>query len=1011
MKKRILSMAIVVVMIVAMIPAMVLSTSGISYYDGYDSAMVSAGAINVDASETPDAAYLAGEKIISRNLNGAKANSFEAYVAGDANGVYFWFDVVDTTTDKASHYKEKNDESTGYLPVFDGYKASYASGDRLQVYYRGDAHNGATFVGSIGFDYVGQMAIEYRFGSPDSSLVDFDYKVTETGWVAELYVPWAALSSALAGLTTEEISSFKIGIQCNDYTNDGTDKIINLCYDTKRGGSYYRGMYSNHSFDKGAGNGSDKDLAGSWQGTLCVPINFVGVQTAVVSAAPTVDGVMDAAYAKSEKIVSNVDGFYGYTLATTDGLYVFANLADTTLDKPADVTVDKGDKFQLYFQMGNLLSDRNWGYIEMDYTTDDVKPNFRYVAKGGFYNNAPVEANMQHAFTTSEEGWTAEVFIPWAGSVALDGLNQFTQGTVSVMLQFNDYTHTPKAEGGYTHSARNYALSNGFGGGAWYDTVGTYGPSGSFYLIPLVFNFDADVQYDYNRWAVYVDSITLDGEKDDKYIALAGEDVDDYVYVEFDGAVEGFNKGGTYNKINMANVYYAFTDTDMYIYIEVLDNTVSSTKTYEYACVYYEQSDWAGKWNLSATGEYNSNANYDYIEGKGRTWTLYNGSNGDTANLALTYEGTKTAYTGYNIEFKMALTEEEKAALAAGEAIQIGVGVEINNAGTDGKRTHYGYSVEGGGYWYQQNANRGKVSMPNVVLDRNNTAANVTLTPEIKSASVTLGDTLAMNYYTTLPAKDAADYQMRFTFNDKVTYATATKGASANEFVFSFKGIAPQCVGDNIKAELMRGDEVVDVKDNYSVFQNCMNIVNDNPTNMALINLVGNLGAYAAAAQNYANYKTDALVNAGFEGYATTVDTIVNSDKTLDGEAREDFGFTAAGVYFDYANKVYAKFIAPEGAIDFEEFSITINGVEAYIAETGVTTELGIEYIVYTDYISVTDFDEVFTFVLTDGFTTQTLTYSVNAYCKAKLNAEKATTAALAAATYSYGAAAEAYVA
>jgi hypothetical protein len=68
-------------------------------------------------------------------------------------------------------------------------------------------------------------------------------------------------------------------------------------------------------------------------------------------------------------------------------------------------------------------------------------------------------------------------------------------------------------------------------------------------------------------------------------------------------------------------------------------------------------------------------------------------------------------------------------------------------------------------------------------------------------------------------------------------------------------------------------------------------------------------------------------------------------------------------------------------------------------------------YIVYTDGIKVTDFDKVFTIEITDGTNTQTLTYSVNAYCAAKQNAENTETAALAKALYAYGVAAENYVA
>ena len=65
MKKRILSIALVVAMIVVMIPAMLLPTAAFDYVDGYRTARVGADAIDVDATAEPDAAYLNSEMIVS----------------------------------------------------------------------------------------------------------------------------------------------------------------------------------------------------------------------------------------------------------------------------------------------------------------------------------------------------------------------------------------------------------------------------------------------------------------------------------------------------------------------------------------------------------------------------------------------------------------------------------------------------------------------------------------------------------------------------------------------------------------------------------------------------------------------------------------------------------------------------------------------------------------------------------------------------------------------------------
>ena len=66
-------------------------------------------------------------------------------------------------------------------------------------------------------------------------------------------------------------------------------------------------------------------------------------------------------------------------------------------------------------------------------------------------------------------------------------------------------------------------------------------------------------------------------------------------------------------------------------------------------------------------------------------------------------------------------------------------------------------------------------------------------------------------------------------------------------------------------------------------------------------------------------------------------------------------------------------------------------------------------YIVYSEDISVKDFDKVYTFVLTGESGSQTITYSVNAYASVKWNDDNANTQALARAMYAYGVAAESY--
>lgn len=1049
MKKRILSIALVVVMIVAMIPAMLLPTAAVMFEDGYDAAIVTDGAITVDGTETPDAAYLNGEKIISRNHNvtgnaNGETNEFVAYAAADDNGLYVWAKITDQSLNKGDGYTDKVvDPGTGIETEVDKF-ASASQGDKFQLYIRASSDAGRAY-GTYEMDYINQIAASAAYGlfDKDSMTRAINTYPENNVWVVETYIPWTTLAAEFEGQTTDDIQ-IQLGVQtCNyDYNwvtteKDGvsTTSLKNTAkaysYDNRFGGSYYRGMYG-HTYATG-------DNGSGWMGSLCTPLNFSGLDVAVVADAIAVDGKMDAAYAKSEEVGCYIgngasENYKAYAVASIDGLYVYVDIIDDTLDKKAFEYVGMGDKFQLYFQMGNRYTQHYWGYIEMDYRSTEEclnegnAKNFRFASKSSWYGNDPVEADIQRATTKkidaqgNELGWTAELFIPWAGGMKERNIDDLTTQSVALGFQVNNYalkeanstvdTYTGKDD---NYSCICYCLSNRDGGKYWLGNDGSGGNiSGSYFFTPVRFVFDNAPQR-IERWAKYVDAITLDGKKDENYSEYAVDYVD-VVYVSgSQGATETLTGGWHYGDFIIGKAYYAFTDTDMYVYFEVYDDTVAPDgSTNEYACIYYNTSNFAGKWNLGPDQSYNTNSNYwgtatyPAIDPE----TLSNGQ-----NLALSYykkdgtAGTKTDYDSYAVEFKLPLPEGEKAALAAGEAITIGIGLETNDAKElvegderkNGKRQWYGYSAANAGNWYggYSNTNDASASMPRVRLDKNLTDAPFTVTPEITGAQVALGESINMNYFATLPL-NATNAKMKFTFNGEEFFANAAVTDVANEYMFVFEGIAPQCMKDNIKAELIVDGEVVATKDNYSVWQNTFDIWAKDSSNQKLTSLVGDLWAYGAAAQKYAGYKTDDLINQGYTHLATPVNSIAD-DKTL--TQGELITFKAAGVYFDNINKLYAKVIIPAEALEMDGFAITLDGAPVAFEATGNEDE----YIIYTGDILVTEFDEYFTFVVTDGTDTATLKYSVNAYCKAKLNAEKEATAALAAATYAYGASAEAY--
>ena len=729
MKTRALALSLVVIMIAAMVPAMVLPAAAIDYYNGYDTAIVSSSAIKVDGSEFPDAAYGGSEKIVNtQSYNKTETSSFEAYTAVDDVGLYFWIKVEDPSLDKGDGYTvvTGTDEETGEDLVETKYENAQ-HGDKVQLYIRASSanSNGKAF-GSFEFDYLDQIVATTRYGDFNAGGVDLATSVGTDYWVAELYIPFTSLTPGFAGNTYDDINLYAIGVQVNNMKNDGTGAHNAYCYDTRNGGSYYRGLYASHAW-------TTNDNRTGWQGSQCVPLSFAGFDTAVVSDTVKVDGVLDNAYLKSEAIDDIYYGsgspdhgaFTGYTVATEEGLYVFVDVDDDTIGKSPSAGIIDGDYMDICVQMGNRFSNADWGYIQLDYRSENECDsesgaiNFKYVSKGASVTVAKLEADdIRHATTVKADksGWTAEVFIPWFGRLKDNNFDEHSQLAVGLGIMVADRAlnedtgiATNNSVMYSDKSAANYWLSN---------TGSANGTSGNQYITPLRFNFDSTSPKIIKRWASYTDEIVLDGVMDEGY-SFDTVDVVDNVYVSLENDVA--SKGWHYGEFAMAKAYYAFTDTDMYVFVEVVDNTVSPTKNYEYVSVYYETSTHIGKWNLSPL-DGGTLGNAGTYQGTAVSYpALTDGTNG--VNLAISYVGDPYSYTGYAVEFKMPLPESEREALAAGESVSIGVGVEINDANPEGTRQMYGYNnMYVMSCWNTNTAELYHTAMPEVRLDKTMTS-------------------------------------------------------------------------------------------------------------------------------------------------------------------------------------------------------------------------------------------------------------------------------------------------
>ena len=981
MKKRIISIALVVAMVVAMIPAVLVSAFAVPYTsssNGYD-VYVSGTEITLDGQK--DVAYESSERIFSA-YQYKPGVDFEAYVVATATGVYFFSSVIDGTVNVAN----EQDWALG-------------NGDKFQIYMQ--------VAKDIKDDK--DTVIETRYqkhyfdcdyaheASSQSSLVKSKSTITATGYDIEVFVPWSFWTSIPDGLDANNAKLW-IGLQLNDY-EDSTQKA--QVYDNRNAINYWGGSYT----PGGSGNTGSSTTAPA---NYMIPVNLIKnskavtdlkYQSFVTTQTITLDGKRDEIYTASQKITSQqisagtfgVDaGFETYIVGREDGFYIFASIYDDTLDKAEQVEnglrAQDGDKFQIYLQLGNNVWNR-WGYIDFDYVDGGrhltTKQTLGYSTDG---------IQQKAVIWDDQKGWDIEIFIPHNISAddrfASDINASWTDLLMKVNFQALNETCIDWDENGKATARNRYGLSYDIAAAAnaW------NGPSASgCNFVPVDFNINP-VSMPGAGVLTYSSSITVDGEKDASY----GDDSLAFVLDK--------NRSSNFTSTNgneYAKAWVTVTNTQVALYAIVHDTTIHKTDPSD-AIVLYTY------FPLTNSGTY-FGAGYardGHIETTSR-WSpsIFNSTNGDgNASIGETYKRKSLGDGWYAIELAMNLPEAEQRAIALGETIEIGIGIQHRDRDTSGEKNGTIKAYNRNGYEsYWNDATYTKWSLQRFSVSKNSTAANLTVDSKIIGANVALGESITVNYYATLPEHASGAY-MKFTMNDKVTYACGVATGNANEYKFAFEGIAPQHMGDNIKADLYIGDSLEATKATYSVKENVTNVKND--SNKALVEA---LLHYGAAAQQYTNYNTDALVNAGLT--APTYTTITNTDKVVGAANVNGIKMSAAGVYYANINKLYVKASlttndpAVLGAL-VANLKVTIDGKEVAYAETDVP---GV-YVVYTDGIKVTDFDKVFTIKITDGTNTQTLTYSVNAYCAAKQNAENVETAALAKALYAYGVAAENYV-
>ena len=1007
MKKRILSIALSVVMVVAMVASMAVSVFASDNWDKPDfDVAFTTEKLTVDAKM--DDVYWNSETISNaytyyRQRDGV---GFKSWAIATADGYYAYTEVADTTV--GSEYMEWNAKR--------GAGNDVSAHDKVQYYFNFTYVNGTTWWGYLETDYYANNVDGEQFANVNSTSdktlhhtrwkaagsgvtaadtntvptgVEYATKILrdsngdEYGWVTEFFIPWNVAGNVPAE-QAGTLPTMAIGIQVN---NDNYVEGAPSGSDANDRDGYCYSRYKDTGWWQGPGSSKFTPL--NFKADSAYAYNFYTTSEHI-----EMDGKVDASYYNSTMIKkqskwgsSKTDNnWWMYAVASLDGVYFVGHVDDPTMNNVANTDPANGEMFQIYLDWSapefahtnptidakidksatrsyNGITGTWMGWFQFDY---EGYLTGSFDTNGAWLNDVDLVINKntnpkwngiegsQNQYT----GYDFELFIPYNNYMKNVIATQSSEYHFSLGVQVNDDC---------TYDGKEERDSINFDTPVANIGLGYYAHFENLPEVQLVY---ADTLAPHATGTTVeatspLDGINTNGEYDDAEV----------IYINLDG--KGSHSLGQYRVICDGTYVTAL--------FEIIDDTPSYSsamlgKFRDYIDVY------TARW-----GSYHQSWSGGYV-GIGRD---------GTGNYFKTVDNKEN---GWTCEYRWTLSDEEKALFKQGK-FQIGISVQaLDGYGElgvqNGDQRYYKYDIvdcgafwTGGGPTYSQ-------------IFRRFTFGPKVETPVIDGANVALGESITLNYYATLGNEDT-DAKLKVTMNDKVTYLGPTKTNVPNQYKFAFKGIAPQTIGDTIKAELVIDGKVVDTIADYSVLDNLKKLVADDEDlieNTKTEQLVYDLLAYCAAAQNYAGYKTDALVNEGYEEgtQAGWIDVEGAEDRTYT-SALADGRFTAAGVYHANTNKIYAKLDLADAA----NATVTINGKPAKIAKYEHDNSV---YIVYSEDIKVLDFDQVYTFVLTTESGTQTLTYSVNAYAAAKYESSDIATADFANALYAYGVAAKNYV-
>ena len=306
------------------------------------------------------------------------------------------------------------------------------------------------------------------------------------------------------------------------------------------------------------------------------------------------------------------------------------------------------------------------------------------------------------------------------------------------------------------------------------------------------------------------------------------------------------------------------------------------------------------------------------------------------------------------------------------------------------------------------------IATPVYVFAEDTTETSDTEAPlGIKGINVSLGEDIVVKFYTSAQSDDGS--YLTVNFNGVEENLTVFE-MSGDEGVFSYLGVTPQNLNDEISATMYNASNAqVGETKTFSVQSYLETLLSFNYgeegcacgcasklKHTALQELAVNMLNYGSMAQNYVSHDVENLANKNLtdaqKELATETITVSDTDKAVNGSA-----WVGAGIRFDYKLGLYFVFEATSA----DEYTATING-ETVTPESYTAAGENC-YVIRYNKFNATNMNSVVTAKLSkDGAEDQTFAYSVKSYVAAK-GGSNSTLADLVNATYVYGFAAVAY--